>query len=417
MTAHDDTLEILDRQDLTAAEAATVVTAAAQAGARFGWYADLLQRAGFDARPELSRVPILRETDLAATYYSTDRPQPDGGRTFVTSGTTGTRKPVDWPPLDHARYVEHRAAYFRTIAGARLVTACADLGTGHAAASALEIFARAGLRGSQLDVSSPIDQHVDLLRSTRPDLLYTMPMILERIVAAGGPGYIPGLIVVVGDLAPSEWREAMAIRIGMDPGQIHDVFGSIEVGAIAYSNEATGGYRFHEHILPEIIPAPRPDHPGAGLLVLTSLERDGFPAVRYAAGDVIDGLRRIDSAGQGGWGYRRHLGREGSALKHGEMLDIDAIAVAIAAAAPGVAWGVRRNGLEVVIELERGAYSEEMAGAIRAAVRAAHPAVDQMIASGLVGEIGVEPAALAHSSGAKRVIGELADDGRAAPHD
>ncbi len=352
--------------------------------------------------PELSRVPILREGDLAATYYGADRPQSRGGRTFATSGTTGLRKSVDWPLHDHARYVEHRAAYFRTIAGPGFVTACADLGTGHAAASALEIFARAGLRGSQLDVSRPIDEHVDLLRSTRPDVLYTMPMILERIVAAGGPGYVPGMIVVVGDMAPPEWRDAMAVRLAMHPGQIHDVFGSIEVGAIAYSDGATGGYRFHDHILPEIIPAPRPDHPGAGLLVITSLERDGFPAVRYAAGDLVDRVSVSESAGVRTWGYGRHLGRDGNELKHGEMLGLDAIAIAMAATAPGIAWGVRRRGLEVVIEVDEGAYSHELVGAIRSAVRASHPAVDEMIANGLVGDIGVEPADLVQAGLAKR---------------
>ena len=307
--------------------------------------------------------------------------------------------------------MEHRGAYLRQIAP-RLVTACADLGTGHAAASALEIFERAGLDGTELEVSRPIDEHVDFLRSTRPDLLYTMPMILERIVAAGGPGYVPTVIVVVGDLAPPEWRDAMAARLDMDSGQIHDVLGSIEVGAIAYSDEDSGGYRFHEHILPEIIPAPRAEQPGAGLLVITSLERDGFPAVRYAAGDIVDGLRLFELDGVRRWGYRRHLGREGNELKHGEMLGLDAIGIAIATSAPGVAWGIRRRGLEVVIELDEGAYSDELADVVRAAVRASHPATDQMIASGLVGDIGVEAAPLARSRVAKRVIGEPAADRR-----
>ncbi len=390
--------------------------AASRAGSRFEWYASLLRDTGFDARPEISRVPILREVDLGATYYATERRLVEGSRSYVTSGTTtGIPKSVDWPPLDHARYVEHRAAIFKGAVASGCVTACADLGTGHAAASALEIFNRAGLRGDELDVSRPIEEHVAVLRSTRPDLIYTMPMILERIVAADGPGYVPRLIVVVGDLAPPEWRVAMAHRLGMDPDRILDVFGSIEVGAIAYSVETTGGYLFHEHIVPEVIPAPGPDHPDAGLVVLTSLERDGFPAVRYAAGDVVDGLGRLELGGVPKWGYRRHLGREGQDVKHGELLGLDAIAVAVAAAAPGVAWGVRRDGLEAVIEIDGGRYSVEIAREICAAVRAAHPAVDQMIVSGLVGDIRVEPADLANKSIAKRAVGRQSDDRRGAP--
>jgi fumarate---(S)-2,3-diaminopropanoate ligase len=405
-------------QDFGAAESDAIVDAAARAGSRFEWYAGLLRRSGFVARPELSRVPILREVDLGATYYAAERQEVEGSRVFVTSGTTtGVPKSVDWPPLDHARYVGHRAALFRPAVAGGCVTACADLGTGHAAASALEIFDLAGLRGSELEVARPIGEHVEFLRSTRPDVLYTMPMILERIVAAGGPGYTPRLIVVLGDLAPPEWRVAMAQRLGIDSDRILDVFGSIEVGAIAYSDETTGGYLFHDHIIPEVIPAPRPDHPSAGLLVLTSLERDGFPAVRYVAGDVVDRLGRIDSAGATRWGYERHLGREGNELKHGEMLSVEAIAVAMAAAAPGVAWDMRRNGLEVVIVLDRGEHTDQLASRIRGAVRAAHPAVDQMIASGLVGDISVEPEDLAQMNLAKRRVGGRPDDDPVAPHD
>jgi hypothetical protein len=52
---------------------------------------------------------------------------------------------------------------------------------------------------------------------------------------------------------------------------------------------------------------------------------------------------------------------------------------------------VRRDGLEAVIELDRGAYTEAIAGSVSRAVRAAHPAVDRMITSGLVGDLRVEP--------------------------
>ena len=57
-----------------------------------------------------------------------------------------------------------------------------------------------------------------------------------------------------GDLAPRPWRRAMERRIGMAEGHIVDVFGSIEVGAIAYSDDEHGRYLMHEHIIPEQIP-------------------------------------------------------------------------------------------------------------------------------------------------------------------
>ena len=76
------------------------------------------------------------------------------------------------------------------------------------------------------------------------------------------------------------------------------------------------------------------------------------------------------------------------------MLSLHSIALLMAELAPGVAWDVRRSGLEVVIGIESVGYTDALAATLRLAVRRAHPAVDRMIASGLVGDIGVEPKAL-----------------------
>lgn len=373
---------------LNEGEVASIAVAAREAAARFPWYRARLRSS---ADGEL-QVPILREADLATTYYSVTGPSAAGGATYLTSGTSaGTPKRVFWPHGDHERYVRHRARLIARFGGDACTTACADLGTGHAADSALEIFELAGLRGREIDVSWPVERHLEVLRRDRPDLLYTMPMILERLVAGGGLGYVPRRIVVVGDLAPREWRRAMAERIGMDPRHILDVFGSIEVGAIAYSDDAAGGYLFHDHIVPEVIAPSEAGPADRWLLVLTSLERAGFPAVRYVSGDLVAGLRRFATPDGPRWGYDVHCGREGAELKHGEMLSLHAVAVAIAGAAPGVAWEIRRSGMEVVVGLDEVAYSVETADAVRAAIRAAHPSVDTMIRSGLVGDITVRP--------------------------
>ena len=359
-----------------------------------------LEEAGFMATPDLAHVPVLREAELSDTYYvAADEIGP--GTTFLTSGTsTGDRKRVCWPPDDHDRYLAHRGDLFRVFLADACKTACADLGTGHAAASALEIFAKLGLRGTEIDLTWPLERHIETLRATRPDLVYTMPMILERIVAAGGPGYVPRRVVVVGDLAPVEWRAAISRRIGMDPAHMLDVFGSIEVGAIAYSEPSIDGYLLHDHIVPELIHNNLDDRddrdnregwPETGLLALTSLERDGFPAVRYVSGDVVSGLRRHRIGQRDAWGYERHLGREGEERKHGEMLSIHSIATAVVEFAAGAAWDVRREGLEVVVELEAAAWSGDAAHAIRGRIRDANPDVDQMIRNGLIGDIGVVP--------------------------
>jgi hypothetical protein len=370
------------------AESASVRAAAERAADRFGWYRVMLD----DAR----EPPILTEEVLAATYYASAPPA--GEAVYATSGTTGGRpKLVGWPARDHERYVEARSNLFRTVIGEECATACADLGTGHAQASAREIFDRLGLDAFDIDVKTPVAEHVAQLRECTPDLLYTMPAILERICGAGGPGYAPKWIVVLGDVAPRPWRDAMAARLGMQRGHIVDVFGSIEIGAIGYSDDVNERYLFHEHIVPELLPD--------GGLALTSLERDGFPAVRYSSGDVVRGVREVCVDGRVRWAYDEHLGRSGTEIKHGEMLSLPLIAGCVASVAPGGEWSVERRGLEVVICLDEHTFNDEVAQRLRVCVRAAHPAVDAMIASGLVGDIAVEPRVFdAATSAAKRSI-------------
>lgn len=379
---------------LSEGEMAAVVAAATRAATLSAWYRRRLEDCGFSEHPTFERVPILTEDELAAGYYVADEDIDHDGAVFRTSGTTsGARRAVAWPAPDHDHYVAARAELFGMLMRDSCATGCADLGTGHAQASALEIFAQLGLDALEIDVSTPIDGHVAALREWQPDLLYTMPVILERIVGAGGPGYVPRWIVVLGDMAPSAWRRAMERRLGMDEGRIVDVFGSIEVGAIAYSDDEHGRYLFHEHIIPEQLPGPRSRPDGGQLLVLTSTQRDGFPAVRYAAGDIVSGLRPVVVEGRRRWAFDVHLGREGTMVKHGEALSLTVLTERIAAVAPGVAWSVRREGLEAVIELDERAWSPALASAVGHAVRDAHPAVDAMIVSGLIGELRVEPRA------------------------
>ena len=383
---------------LDADEQSRVIAAALGAARSSRWYASRLAQAGFGDAPTMDHVPVISEADLRAGYYAADPGDDTDSQStslFATSGTTtGSGRRVSWPRGDDVRYVAQRARLFRSWIGASCDSACADLGTGHAQARALEIFRVLGLDGHEIDVRLPVEEHVAILRALQADLLYTVPVILERIVGASGPGYTPKWVVVLGDLAPRPWRRAMERRIGMAKGHIVDVFGSIEVGAIAYSDDEHERYLVHEHIIPEQVAPADPRGDGGQLLVLTSTARDGFPAVRYAAGDIVRNLRPVEAAGRRRWAFDSHLGREGTWIKHGEALSLPVITERIGTVAPGVAWAVRRDGLEVVIEIDEHGYSPAVAAAVRSAVREAHPAVDKMIRSGLVGDIGVEARAL-----------------------
>lgn len=214
-------------EGLTSAAKDRVVAAAGRAAQHSAWYADRLATCGFSESQSFDNVPVLTEADFELGYHLA--PEHDHGAhdsaAFTTSGTSsGVGRRVSWPSADHQRYVEQRAALFRSLMGDSRRTAVADLGTGHAQASAVEIFASLDLEGHEIDVNTPIDRHVAALRKWRPDLLYTMPVILERIVGAAGPRYVPRWIVVLGDPmrpqshAPvSVMLARLGVRIGYSP--------------------------------------------------------------------------------------------------------------------------------------------------------------------------------------------------------
>jgi phenylacetate-coenzyme A ligase PaaK-like adenylate-forming protein len=103
-----------------------------------------------------------------------------------------------------------------------------------------------------------------------------MPAILDRISAAPGFHFSPKKVIVLSDLAPEGWRRMVAERLFIRFEDVLDLFGSTEIGAIAYYEAQTGLYHFHEHIIPELQLLPRSCPGGtfnadAGVLVVTSL--------------------------------------------------------------------------------------------------------------------------------------------------
>ncbi|MDQ3157594.1 MAG: hypothetical protein M3Q98_12870 [Actinomycetota bacterium] len=274
--------------------------------------------------------------------------------------------------------------------------AVSDLGTGHAASSARRIFLELGLDAKDITFQAPIDEHIVQLNAWQPYVLFTMPMILDQILQS--PRELtarPRKIIVVGDLAPPLWRANVAARFGIEFEDVLDVVGSIEIGAIAYSDVQSGRYVFHDHIIAEVTDHPslvgaQPqcrDH-GDGMLVLTSLTRDYFPAIRYVTGDLISGLQRRELNGRTVTTCDRILGRVSGDVKHGERISSYDLSQAMAKVFPGHAFEVIddktlciRVVTEVVTEGERLALQD--------AIRAAAPDVATMLDAGLVGSIDV----------------------------
>ncbi len=360
---------------------------------RFDWYRELLSAHGVGPGAPLAAFPLIDQDLLERHYYSAE--VPDDCHAFHTSGTaTGRRKRILYDDRDESSYAEHRRALFDWFTAdlPRGASAVADLGTGHAAATARRVFDVLGFDATDIDFQVPIERHVEILNDTRPDLLFTMPMMLERIMCAE-PAVTarPSRIAVVGDVAPPAWRRAVAERFGLTEPDVLDVFGSIEIGAIAYSNAETGLYHFHDHIIPEVMDPETgtvDERGGDGVLVLTSLERRRFPALRYVTGDRVSGLRTIVYDGQTVAVVERIEGRVSGDLKHGERLSLHDVSTAVARVFPGRAFEVDgRHALTIRVAVDR--IDEKQREAIREMLCENVPDVGTMIRSGLVAPIEV----------------------------
>ncbi|AZQ70427.1 CoF synthetase [Streptomyces luteoverticillatus] len=388
---------------LTPAREAELAALAARHAQRFPWYRDLLVDRGALGSGDLSDLPVIGTDLLGAHYYTADHPHLPDASAYHTSGTSGgQRKRILYSPADDDAYVAQRRELFAefTATVPRGAVAVADLGTGHAAASARRVFLELGFEAHDIDFTRPVDEHVAKLNAWRPEVFFTMPMILDRLLQARPALDIrPRKIMVVGDVAPPAWRAHVAERFGLRPEDVLDVFGSIEIGAIAHSCARTGLYHFHDHILPEVLPPDELGRPtgydrvpsrqeGSGALLLTSFTRGYFPAVRYATGDAITGLRRIRHDGREVFAFERIDGRLSGDLKHGERISNHDLAQIMAEVFPGRPFeAADDDGL--VIRVVADAIGDQQIAAVRAAVGRQAPDVAQMIASGLVGPVRV----------------------------
>ncbi|QIB42670.1 CoF synthetase [Streptomyces aureoverticillatus] len=371
---------------------------------RFPWYGRLLDASGARETGALHDFPVIDDEVLTRHYYTAAHDDLPDAFAFLTSGTSsGRRKRILYSQADEDAYAAQRKALFQDFTRGLSVgsVAVADLGTGHAADAARRIFVDMGFEAHDIDFQRPLEEHVTLLNYWQPDVLFTMPMILDRLMQSPDRLHIsPRKIMVVGDLATANWRRIVARHFGIAVTDVLDVFGSIEVGAIAHLCADTGLYHFHDHILPEVI------HPAelyadetasasvttgtdSGALLLTSFTRSYFPALRYVTGDLISGLCVIEYQGRRVHAFERIDGRLGGDFKHGERVSSHDICQAMATVFPGAAFEVSDDD-GLVIRVVAHEILDDQLAAVRKLLMEAAPDVSQMITSGMVGEIGVK---------------------------
>ncbi|PLT47154.1 Cysteine synthase [Paenibacillus pasadenensis] len=349
----------------------------------------------------LEGLPLLTASALERHYYAEGNPlaaQP-GLNVYRTSGTSsGRRKAIYYSPQDEADYLRVKLDVFRELlAGGEWRTAVSDMGTGHAEATAGEVFRELGLSVETLPFRLPIAEHVAALERLRPEVLYTMPSILDRILAAAARPAELGIrrVLLVGELASPGWRRAAAARLGLTELDIADTYGSIEIGTIASYSPEHGRYLLADGLLAEGVPAealgdglePLPE--GEAVLVLTSALREAFPALRYVTYDVVRDLRPIVAGGRLRQSFAGLVKRIGPDLKHGEKISLYDIEDAVSRRLPDARLRVEVRGNRLAIGIDSPSASDEEFELAGRDVEARIPAIGEMIRSGLLEGIAV----------------------------
>jgi len=305
------------------------------------WYGALLAKSEINPQTcELAELPLITSDILEKHYFTQESRTETGLSVYKTSGTSsGIRKAIYYSEEDDESYIAAKTASFQEWLAASgssqqhpaaIRKALADMGTGHAASTAMTIFSRLGLQADSLSYALPIEEHIAKLDSFRPELLYTMPSILDAIVSASGDPQHFGIrkIILVGEIAPLDWQSNIAARFGIEPRHILDTYGSIEIGAIASYSHELGLYIIADGIQAEALPSEQIDdrfeplQANEAVLVLTSYVRSMFPAIRYVTYDVVRDFQTIQVDGRERQCFRCISKRIGTDLKHGEKISL-----------------------------------------------------------------------------------------------
>lgn len=350
----------------------------------------------------MTTLPLVSAEMLESFYYTDTNPylpRAEMNR-YQTSGTSSKRrKTIFYSQSDEEAYLRIKLDVFRNIlAGTSYRTAMADMGTGHAEATAVEVFRELGMEVESVSFRLPIEQHIERLQSFRPEVLYTMPSILDRILQASEDPTDYGVqhVILVGEIASPGWKQRVAERLNIAETCVTDTYGSIEIGTIAYFSHEYGRYLFTEGIVAEGVKAellgadmePLPDELEQ-VLVLTSTVRDSFPALRYVTYDIVRDLRTIDIEGVPTQSFHSIVKRIGPDLKHGEKISIYDIEDVVYRHLREASVRVQVSGNALTVYVYSALATRTVLDSIRADVESHIPAIGMMIQAKLLDGIQV----------------------------
>lgn len=238
----------------------------------------------------LSGLPFTTEEDLKDQGHRMvllSQSQVERIRTEETSGTTGRAKRVYYSVADNGRTVSFFAAGLSELVhpGEKAMICMPFTGPGGLGELIAEAIRSLGAKPLQVGIGKTYRELLRVLVEERPETFVGMPVPLLSLLRLREKGSLKRALISA-DACPETVTKEIEARLG---SRLYPHYGSRETGlGGAVTCPAFSGMHLRENdIIAEIIDeAGNPLPPGAwGELVITTIQAEAMPLIRYRTGD------------------------------------------------------------------------------------------------------------------------------------
>ena len=356
-------LSALDRETLEDIQLLRLNELLAREKARGGFYKGLPERLGSLA--ELRRLPFTTPEQLAENapgLLLTSQAEVSRIISGATSGTTGPSKRIFYTERD----ITHTVGFFAAGIGEFVSpgdTVCVAMpfsgpdGLGELICRAVESL---GAKPVRMGVGRSLGEQAEMLDTERPEAYIGMPVPLLGLIRWMGSTGSLRRALVSGDACPEGVIHELERLLG---ARLFPHYGSREMclGGAVTCPAHEGMHLRENHVIAEIVSPEGEALPDGefGELVITTVDMQAMPLIRYKTGDYTRFLAEPCPCG----GVTRRLDTVRRARETPDIVDLDSALFAL----PGlIDYSARLDGGQLIVDAVGTVTAEELEGAARA---------------------------------------------------
>lgn len=356
-------LSALDRETLEDIQLLRLNELLAREKARGGFYKGLPERLGSLA--ELRRLPFTTPEQLAENapgLLLTSQAEVSRIISGATSGTTGPSKRIFYTERD----IAHTVGFFAAGIGEFVSpgdTVCVAMpfsgpdGLGELICRAVESL---GAKPVRMGAGRSLGEQAKMLETERPEAYIGMPVPLLGLIRWMGSAGSLRRALVSGDACPEGVTRELERLLGT---QLFPHYGSREMclGGAVTCPAHEGMHLRENHVIAEIVsPEGEPLPDGEfGELVITTVDMQAMPLIRYKTGDYTRFLAEPCPCG----GVTRRLDTVRRTRETPDIVDLDSALFALSGL---IDYSARLDGGQLIIDAVGTVTAEELEGAARA---------------------------------------------------